>query len=228
MLPLAMFLLWCRLPLFSPQRGGWNSRFLMGVWGLSCNHSGEYWVSVHCGRQEFWGLLARCWLPGAQLLLQSWENKAYGQQEPWGLFAGKATRSHSSCCRHGGTKPSGSGCPEACLPGASFQELQELLQARGGDTSLWAVGTQEPACRSRLPRATAPAAGMGDPSLWAVGVLGPARQVPASRSYRSFCNHWRTKPVGSGSPGVCLLVQAFGRLVQQLLLAWGTKPAGLP
>jgi hypothetical protein len=48
-LPLAGFLLCCRLPLFSPQQGSWSSDSLMGAQVLSWSHSGEHWVSVHCG-----------------------------------------------------------------------------------------------------------------------------------------------------------------------------------
>jgi hypothetical protein len=73
----------------------------------------------------------------------------------------------------------------------------------------------------------AAAAGMGDPSLQAAGVLGPACQVPGSKSYRSCCSYKRTKPAGSESCGACLLAQASRSTVQQLLLAWGTKPACL-
>jgi hypothetical protein len=51
MLPLAVFLLWCRLPLFSLHQEGWSFYSLMGVQVLSCSYSGKFWVSVHCGRQ---------------------------------------------------------------------------------------------------------------------------------------------------------------------------------
>jgi hypothetical protein len=44
----------------------------------------------------------------------------------------------------------------------------------------------------------------------------------ASRSH----SNWGSKPVSSENPGACLLVQASRKAVQQLLLAWGTKPAG--
>jgi hypothetical protein len=38
-------------------------------------------------------------------------------------------RTHGSCCRDKGSKSSGSQSPGACLPGAGFQEPQELLQS---------------------------------------------------------------------------------------------------
>jgi hypothetical protein len=41
MLPFAGFLLWYRLPLFSPQQGSWSSHSLVEVQGLSCSLEGE-------------------------------------------------------------------------------------------------------------------------------------------------------------------------------------------
>jgi hypothetical protein len=51
MLPLTGFLLWCQLPLFSPQQGGWGFCSLNGAQDLSCICSVECWVSVHCRGQ---------------------------------------------------------------------------------------------------------------------------------------------------------------------------------
>jgi hypothetical protein len=64
-----------------------------------------------------------------------------------------------------------------------------------------------------LPRAIATAADTEDPSLQAARVLGPACQVWASRSQRSCSSHRRTKLVGRGIPGACLLVWASGNAV---------------
>jgi hypothetical protein len=55
-----------------------------------------------------------------------------------------ATRSHSSCYKHKGTKPLGSGSSGACLPVAGIQELQELLQSK--EKSLWAAVALGTAC----------------------------------------------------------------------------------
>jgi hypothetical protein len=36
---------------FSPFSRGMEFSFFDGVWVLSCSHSGEHWVSVHCSGQ---------------------------------------------------------------------------------------------------------------------------------------------------------------------------------
>jgi hypothetical protein len=74
----------------------------------------------------------------------------------------------------------------------------------------WGMGFQEP---QQLLQSG------GNPSLLPAGVLGPVCQVLASRRHRNCCHQGRTKPLGTGSPGVCLLVQASRTAVQQLLLA---------
>jgi hypothetical protein len=124
-----------------------------------------------------------------------WGNKPSSSGSPGACLLAQTTRNHSSSCRHGGYKPVGRGSSGACLPCASFQEPQEPLQSWENKAAL------RPAYKCGLPGAISAAAGMGYPSLWAMAVLGPACQVPVSRSHRSCCSHRTTKPVGAGALG---------------------------
>jgi hypothetical protein len=68
---------------------------------------------------------------------------------------------------------------------------------------------------------------MDNQSLWAVRIWGANCQMPLSRHHSRWYKHDRTKSVVSRTPGACLLAQASGSVVQQLLPAQGTNPAGL-
>jgi hypothetical protein len=117
--------------------------------------------------------------------------KPSGSENPRAYLLAWATRSHSSCCSHKRTKPVGSRSPGTCL----------LAQATRRLAAVQAWGTQ--AWRQQ--------------EFW--GLL--------ARCHRSCYSHRRTKPEGSRSPGACLPVQASGSVIEQLLSGQETKPAGL-
>jgi hypothetical protein len=119
-----------------------------------------------------------------------------------------ASRSHSSCCSHGRTNPAGSRSPKACLH-TGYQSHSSCCRG----------GTKPEG--SRNSGACLPGHGLQEGSaavLLAPGSPGARLLAWVTRSNGSCCRHRGSKAEGSGSSRVCLLVQ-------QLLLAWRTKPA---
>jgi hypothetical protein len=135
-----------------------------------------------------------------------------------------ASRSHNSCCRHGGTKPMGSGSSGACLPDASFQEPKELLQSQASKAcrqwELWGL------LANGLPETMAAATGTGEPSLQAAGVLGlPCWGMGSRTAVQQHCRQRGSTPLGNGCPGACLpawVTRSHGSCCRH----GGSKPAG--
>jgi hypothetical protein len=133
-----------------------------GAWGsFACVAAGSlYWVAS-------WGCLGGSKICGLD------SSDVHKAAEVLGSTCADvwASRSHSRCCSHGKTKFEDNRSSGVCLPGAGFQEQQELLQTQGNQDYNAAEVLGLPFWCRLLGMQYLGAAGMRKPSLLAYLLL---------------------------------------------------------